>query len=111
MEKKNKIVKQCPNCKIWVQKIDGCNHVSCSMCKYAFCFVCLKSWIGHPDISCDERINEEMLKFFKTFNFRTEPEIENQNNNLIMITNISDKTSLDQLKKYLEIYGKTKSVD
>ena len=29
----------------------------------------------------------------------------------IMITNISDKISLDQLKKYLEIYGKTKSVD
>ena len=108
--KKNKIVKQCPNCGIWVQKIDGCNHVTCSICKYDFCFVCLKSWIYHPDISCNG-ITEEMLKFFKPFNFRTEPEIENQNNNLIMITNISDKTSSDQLKKYLEIYGKTKSVD
>ena len=109
--KKNKIVKQCPNCKIWVQKIDGCNHVTCTMCRYSFCFVCLKNWIGHPDISCDERINEEMLNFFKPFNLRTEPEIENQNNNLIMITNISKLTSLDQLKKYMEMYGKIKFID
>ena len=109
--KKNKIVKQCPRCKIWIQKIEGCNHVICSMCHYGFCFVCLKNWIGHPDISCQERITEEMLNFFKPFNFRTEPEIENQNNNLIMITDVSDETSLTQLKKYLEIYGKIKFID
>ena len=109
--KKNKIVKQCPNCKIWAQKIEGCNEVTCSFCNYTFCWGCLKSWYGHPDILCKERITEEMLNFFKPFEFRTEPEIENQNNNIIMVTNISEETSLDQLKKYLEIYGKIKFID
>lgn len=109
--KKNKIVKQCPNCGIWVQKIEGCNEVVCSMCYCFFCWVCLKSWIGHPDKNCKVGITEEMLNFFKPFDLKTEPETENQNNNIIMVSNISKQTSLEQLKKYLEIYGKIKFID
>lgn len=31
--------KQCPNCKFWVEKNEGCDHMTCR-CKYEFCYVC-----------------------------------------------------------------------
>jgi len=31
--------KQCKKCKFWVQKNDGCNHMTCR-CGYEFCYVC-----------------------------------------------------------------------
>lgn len=31
--------KQCPNCKFWVEKNQGCDHMTCR-CKYQFCYVC-----------------------------------------------------------------------
>ena len=31
--------KQCPNCKFWVEKSSGCNHMTCR-CRYEFCYVC-----------------------------------------------------------------------
>ncbi|XP_069827807.1 E3 ubiquitin-protein ligase RNF14-like [Dendropsophus ebraccatus] len=34
--------KPCPNCKSPIQKIDGCNKMTCTACKKFFCWVCLK---------------------------------------------------------------------
>ncbi|CAD8097178.1 unnamed protein product [Paramecium sonneborni] len=31
--------KQCPQCKFWVEKSEGCNHMTCR-CKFEFCYVC-----------------------------------------------------------------------
>ncbi|CAD8088656.1 unnamed protein product [Paramecium primaurelia] len=31
--------KQCPQCKYWVEKSQGCNHMTC-LCKFQFCYVC-----------------------------------------------------------------------
>jgi len=31
--------KQCPSCKFWVEKNEGCDHMTCR-CKYQFCYVC-----------------------------------------------------------------------
>ncbi|OMJ84604.1 hypothetical protein SteCoe_14279 [Stentor coeruleus] len=31
--------KQCPNCKFWVEKSSGCNHMTCR-CSYQFCYAC-----------------------------------------------------------------------
>ncbi|CAD8087024.1 unnamed protein product [Paramecium primaurelia] len=31
--------KQCPKCKFWVEKSEGCNHMTCR-CKFEFCYVC-----------------------------------------------------------------------
>lgn len=34
-------IKQCPQCKFGIERIDGCNHIKCK-CGYAFCWNCLK---------------------------------------------------------------------
>ena len=36
-------LKQCPNCKRWVEKISGCDHIRCS-CGIDFCYNCGKSY-------------------------------------------------------------------
>ncbi|KAK6969170.1 hypothetical protein R3P38DRAFT_3243909 [Favolaschia claudopus] len=33
-------VKRCPNCSVWIEKIDGCNHMSCR-CDAHICWVCM----------------------------------------------------------------------
>eukprot|EP01113_Clastostelium_recurvatum_P008481 TRINITY_DN14013_c0_g2_i1.p1 TRINITY_DN14013_c0_g2~~TRINITY_DN14013_c0_g2_i1.p1 ORF type:complete len:369 (-),score=23.33 TRINITY_DN14013_c0_g2_i1:23-1129(-) len=34
-------VKRCPNCKVYIEKSSGCNHMSCGSCKFKFCWLCL----------------------------------------------------------------------
>jgi hypothetical protein len=34
-------VKPCPNCKADLEKIDGCNHITCGVCKTHMCWVCM----------------------------------------------------------------------
>ncbi len=31
--------KQCPKCKFWVEKTEGCDHMRCK-CKFEFCYKC-----------------------------------------------------------------------
>ena len=33
--------KQCPSCKSWLQKLDGCNKMTCTKCHCYFCWLCL----------------------------------------------------------------------
>ena len=46
-------LKQCPNCKRWVEKISGCNHINCT-CGASFCYNCgkLKNGGGSHGCSC-----------------------------------------------------------
>lgn len=32
-------VKQCPSCRVWVEKVEGCHHISCK-CGVHFCWIC-----------------------------------------------------------------------
>ncbi|KAK4617649.1 E3 ubiquitin-protein ligase [Fulvia fulva] len=37
--------KLCPRYKAWIQKISGCDHMTCK-CGFEFCYVCLGAWDG-----------------------------------------------------------------
>ena len=48
--KKNRVVKKCPRCKIFTEKNEGCNHMTCASCKYQWCWLCLGKYsYGHYD--------------------------------------------------------------
>ena len=48
--KKNKRVKRCPRCKIYTEKNEGCNHMTCTNCKYQWCWLCEGEYkYGHYD--------------------------------------------------------------
>ena len=36
--------KQCPECQILIEKIDGCNQMKCLNCGFTFCWLCLKEY-------------------------------------------------------------------
>ncbi|EPQ53441.1 hypothetical protein GLOTRDRAFT_45355, partial [Gloeophyllum trabeum ATCC 11539] len=38
-------VKNCPKCKTAIEKVDGCNHMMCSVCQSHICWVCLKTFV------------------------------------------------------------------
>jgi hypothetical protein len=38
--RQNGNVKLCPKCKFRTEKIDGCNHMTCTRCNYGWCWVC-----------------------------------------------------------------------
>ena len=46
--KKNKNLKRCPKCKIYTEKNEGCNHMTCSNCKFEWCWLCEEQYMyGH----------------------------------------------------------------
>ena len=40
----HKIVKRCPCCRMWTEKNEGCNHMTCIECKFQWCWLCQKPY-------------------------------------------------------------------
>lgn len=44
----------CPQCKVSIEKSEGCNHMVCRTCKHEFCWQCMKPYSakGHGPFGC-----------------------------------------------------------
>lgn len=52
-------LKRCPGCRAWVEKNEGCNHITCSVCKFQWCWICNGKFSEHhynvPGTSCYQK--------------------------------------------------------
>lgn len=70
--------KQCPNCKSWLQKLDGCNKMTCSKCNSYFCWLCLSKLPKVDPYAHFNLLSSEC--YMKLFEGEIQPN-DNQNDN------------------------------
>ena len=72
--KKDNTVRKCPKCGIEIIKQDGCNHMTCTKCKYQFCWICggkySSSHFSNPISGC---YNKQFSAVKKSDHYDAEP--------------------------------------
>lgn len=53
---KNYGIKICPNCRRKVEKLKGCDHMTCTKCRYEWCWLCGEKYSGFHFESCEVRL-------------------------------------------------------
>ena len=81
--KSHKIVKRCPKCKIWTEKNEGCNHMTCVECNFQWCWLCQKEYkIGHYDSGSCRGLQFEKEQDEEKIKQMLENNLKNENNNI-----------------------------
>ena len=101
---KNRIVKRCPKCKLWTEKNEGCNHMTCSQCRTQWCWLCGQLY----DINHFSKGKCKGLQFETSV--KTESDIINLFNREVIITNLSFNTDIKKLTEYIKKYGVIKDI-
>jgi hypothetical protein len=80
---KGKRVKRCPRCRMYTEKNEGCNHMTCASCKYQWCWLCEGQYIyghydsgkcnGHQFTKADSLEEANQKKKVIKFNYRPQP--------------------------------------
>ena len=96
---KNRIVKRCPKCRLWTEKNEGCNHMTCSQCKTQWCWLC-----GNLYDNLHFRKGKCRGLQFQT-SVKTEDDILKIFQREVIITNLSFNTDVKKLSDYLKRFG------
>lgn len=44
--------RECPRCHAHIERIAGCNHMTCTRCRHEFCWLCMRNWPGYGQHTC-----------------------------------------------------------
>ena len=78
--------KDCPKCKVSIEKSGGCNHMCCRNCHFDFCWMCLGSWKTHA------------TEYYECSKYKADPSIGDGTN-----------SARESLNKYLHYYSRWKN--
>lgn len=55
LAKKEITANPCPKCNVWIEKNQGCNHMTCTNCRHEFCWQCKDLYHGHNYNRCSSQ--------------------------------------------------------
>lgn len=73
------MTKKCPKCKAPIERNDGCNHMTCQICKYQFCYVCEEPWSTHKDYFVCPKYKKDIVATSKKGRSRCGIDFSNMN--------------------------------